>query len=171
MKWILLHLSGICSHSLSGCYLPQTMHVEPSCCYARCPHSVLHILHAPSQSPYRLCHCSVIMVDEVHERTVATDLLLGLLKLVQKRRPDLRIVISSATLEARKMASFFDTRTVRTSQTAEQTDSPSIPSAQPAIVSVEGRVHTVQVPGLHTDLAHCRKSGPGVNHVSALILT
>ena len=85
------------------------------------------------------------MVDEVHERTVATDLLLGLLKKIQKQRPDLRVIISSATLEAKKMASFFDSRTVRRGSTAETDQALGVPSGQPAIISVEGRLYNVQV--------------------------
>ncbi len=41
------------------------------------------------------------MVDEAHERSLSTDLLLGLLRKVIAQRPDLRILISSASLEVR----------------------------------------------------------------------
>lgn len=50
---------------------------------------------------------SVIMVDEAHERGAYTDMLLGLLKKIQKRRPELRVIISSATIDAQMFVDFF----------------------------------------------------------------
>ncbi|CCD33739.1 hypothetical protein ACHAPC_009908 [Botrytis cinerea] len=51
---------------------------------------------------------SVIMLDEAHERTISTDVLFALLKKTIKRRPDLKIIITSATLDADKFSSYFN---------------------------------------------------------------
>jgi ATP-dependent RNA helicase DDX35 len=51
---------------------------------------------------------SVIMVDEAHERSLSSDILLSLLKKVLRKRADLRVVVSSATLEAERFLDFFE---------------------------------------------------------------
>jgi pre-mRNA-splicing factor ATP-dependent RNA helicase DHX16 len=50
---------------------------------------------------------SVIILDEAHERTLATDILMSLLKEICLARPDFRLVIASATLAAQKFSEYF----------------------------------------------------------------
>ena len=71
-----------------------------------------------------LSRYSTIMLDEAHERTMATDVLMGLLKEVVLRRPDLKIIIMSATLDAQKFQRYFN-------------DAP--------LLAVPGRTHPVEV--------------------------
>ncbi|KAM3128733.1 hypothetical protein pb186bvf_019145 [Paramecium bursaria] len=72
---------------------------------------------------------SVVMLDDTHDRTVNTDLLIALIKKIQERRPELKVIISSATLELIALKEFF-------------------PSAK--IVYVEGRNYQVDIYYLET---------------------
>ncbi|KAI1460772.1 P-loop containing nucleoside triphosphate hydrolase protein [Annulohypoxylon moriforme] len=90
-----------------------------------------------------LSRYSVIMVDEAHERSISTDILLGLLKKIRKRRPELRIIISSATLQAEDFLNFF-------SDQSEKQDSDGEKSEIGSIISLEGRMYPVDTLYLET---------------------
>ena len=70
---------------------------------------------------------STIILDEAHERTVATDILMTLLKSIVKRRKDLKIIIMSATLDTPKFQKYFTI------------DEP------PPLFKVPGRTHPVEI--------------------------
>ncbi|KAF2115270.1 P-loop containing nucleoside triphosphate hydrolase protein [Lophiotrema nucula] len=65
------------------------------------------LLREISSSPL-LDNVSVLILDEVHERTKGMDVILGLTKALSIARPDLRIILMSATSNSQKMSQFFD---------------------------------------------------------------
>ena len=95
------------------------------------------ILLAETQHDRHLLQYDCLIIDEAHERSLNIDFLLGYLKNLMSVRPDLKIVISSATLDAESFSSFFN-------------DAP--------IIEVEGRTYPVEdfflPPGKDEELAN-----------------
>ena len=82
------------------------------------------ILLAEIQSDRYLSAYDTIIVDEAHERSLNIDFLLGYLKTLLKKRPDLKLIVTSATIDTERFARHFD-------------DAP--------VVVVEGRSHPVEL--------------------------
>jgi ATP-dependent helicase HrpA len=66
------------------------------------------ILLAEIQQDSFLSKYEVLIIDEAHERSLNIDFLLGFLKRLQRRRKDLRIIITSATIDVDKFSEHFE---------------------------------------------------------------
>ena len=82
------------------------------------------ILLAETQGDRDLLQYDTIIIDEAHERSLNIDFLLGYLKQLLPRRPELKVIITSATIDPQKFSRHFD-------------DAP--------IIEVSGRSHPVEV--------------------------
>ncbi|KAL2456374.1 RNA helicase family protein [Abeliophyllum distichum] len=99
-----------------------------------------------------LASYSVVMVDEAHERTLSTDILFGLVKDISRFRPDLKLLISSATLDAEKFSDYFDSAPIfkipgrRFPVEIHYTKAPEADYLDAAIVTAL-QIHVTQPPG------------------------
>jgi ATP-dependent helicase HrpA len=90
------------------------------------------ILLAETQGDRMLAAYDTIIVDEAHERSLNIDFLLGYLRQLLPRRPDLRVVITSATLDAQRFAEHF----------AREVNGQSCPAP---VIEVSGRTYPVEI--------------------------
>ncbi len=81
---------------------------------------------------------SVLMLDEVHERTAQIDIIMGLLKKIIRKRRDLKLIISSATVDAEYIRDFFN-------ETGKSRRKGEMVRDKAAILSVEGTNYSVDV--------------------------
>ncbi|KAL6619308.1 hypothetical protein ACP70R_034447 [Stipagrostis hirtigluma subsp. patula] len=99
-----------------------------------------------------LASYGVVIVDEAHERSISTDVLLGLVKDVARFRPDLKLLVSSATLNAAKFSDFFDAAPVfsipgrRYKVDVHYTAAPEADYVDAAVATVL-QLHVTQPPG------------------------
>lgn len=66
------------------------------------------LLLAELQRDRRLSRYDTIIIDEAHERSLSIDFLLGYLKQLLPRRPDLKVIITSATIDVGRFGEMFD---------------------------------------------------------------
>ncbi|RDS85675.1 ATP-dependent RNA helicase HrpA [Dyella psychrodurans] len=95
------------------------------------------ILLAETQGDPWLSAYDTIIIDEAHERSLNIDFLLGYLKRLAVKRPDLKIIVTSATIDTARFAEHFD---------------------QAPVVSVEGRAYPVEVRWRSVDETAARRN-------------
>jgi ATP-dependent helicase HrpA len=86
------------------------------------------ILLAETQTDPLLTQYDTIIIDEAHERSLNIDFLLGYLKQVLPKRPDLKVIITSATIDAERFARHFGS------------DGKPVP-----VIEVSGRLYPVEI--------------------------
>ena len=82
------------------------------------------ILLAEIQHDRLLKKYDTLIIDEAHERSLNIDFLLGYLKRILPQRPDLKLIVTSATIDVERFSAYFD---------------------EAPIIAVEGRTYPVEV--------------------------
>jgi len=90
------------------------------------------ILLAESQSDKHFKQYDTIIIDEAHERSLNIDFLLGMMKRLLPHRPDLKLVITSATIDAKRFAEHFSDKRINNGK--------PVP-----VIEVSGRTYPVEI--------------------------
>lgn len=98
------------------------------------------ILLAEIQRDRRLLRYDTLILDEAHERSLNIDFLLGYLRELLPHRPDLKVIVTSATIEPQRFAAHFGGAEPGPSGGAEHGLSTTAP-----IIEVSGRTYPVQI--------------------------
>ena len=105
------------------------------------------ILLAEIQSDRYLSAYDTLIIDEAHERSLNIDFLLGYLKTLLRKRPDLKLIVTSATIDTERFSAHFD---------------------QAPVVTIEGRGYPVETRYRPLDAA-LEKEGEGIGIGEAIV--
>ena len=111
------------------------------------------ILLAEIQNDKLLRRYSTLIIDEAHERSLNIDFILGYLKRILPQRPDLKVIITSATIDPERFARHFSPSyvpgkgIVDENLSAEEREIAEaiLPDDAPPIIEVSGRTYPVEI--------------------------
>lgn len=111
------------------------------------------ILLAKIQNDKLLRRYSTLIIDEAHERSLNIDFILGYLKRILPQRPDLKVIITSATIDPERFARHFSPSYVpgkgivdeNLSDEEREIAEAILPDDAPPIIEVSGRTYPVEI--------------------------